>query len=111
MPTDTNKHAITIPVSTDDPDVVADLETAVLDIENHLVGRYSDTTDRSTRNPSPQLGEIAYMMDTDIMYVWGNDSGGTGWKQVWPPDVPAILSGTTVPDSGTGSDGDVFLKV
>ena len=44
-------------------------------LENRLVQRYSSSTDRTTRNPTPNEGELSYLTSTDV-YQWYN---GTTW--------------------------------
>lgn len=106
MATTTTNQQIRVPQSTDDPDVVDDLNKAVTDIEKKLVMVFNNATDRSTRVPSPTEGMLSYLKDTDIFYL----HNGVTWVQLVPA-LPTFSSGTAVPSNGSGANGDVFWKV
>lgn len=105
MATVTGNQGLRIPQTTDDPDVVTDLTNVVSDIEKRLVMVFNNTADRSTRLASPTEGMLSYLKDTDKYYTF------TGSAWVLLVMVPTFTTGTTVPSSGTGSDGDVFFKI
>lgn len=106
MATTTANQGIRVPQSTDDPDVVDDLNKAVLDIEKKLVMSFANVSDRTTRVPSPVEGMLGWMRDTDTFVKFD----GTAWANLVPV-VPSFTSGTVVPSNTSGSDGDVFFKV
>lgn len=106
MATTTANQQLPVPESTDDPDVVTDMTALATAIEKKLVMVFTSSSDRSTRVPSPTAGMFAAMTDSDTVVFYD----GAAWKQVYPPVVPAITNGTTVPSSGSGANGDVFFK-
>lgn len=105
MATTTSNQGIRIPQSTDDPDVVGDLNNAVADIEKKLVMVFNNTSDRSTRLPAPTEGMLSYLKDVDLYYTYN----GTAW--VLLVNVPAFTSGSSVPSNSVGNNGDVFFKI
>lgn len=107
MATTTADQAIRVPQSTDDPDIVADLTNAVLDMEKKLFRVYNSATDRNTKNASPVEGMVAYIKDVDQVHYYS----GSAWVQLYPPAVPTFSSGTSVPSNASGANGDVFFKV
>lgn len=106
MATTTGNQQIRVPQSTDDPDVVDDLNKAVTDIEKKLVMVFNSATDRSTRLSAPTEGMLSYLKDTDSYYFFN----GTAWTLLVPA-LPTFSSGTSVPSNGSGANGDVFWKV
>lgn len=106
MPTTTPGQDFPVPVSTDDPNIPDDMLTLATAIEKRVVGVYTSSTDRSTRVPTPQEGQFAYMADTNT-FAYFNGSSWVGF----PTPVPAITSGTAAPNNADGADGDVYFKV
>lgn len=76
-------------------------------VEKRVVGVYASTSDRDTKlSGKLEEGLVAFTKDTDRLYFYT----GSQWIQFYPVVVPAILSGTTTPSNGTGSNGDIYLK-
>lgn len=107
MPTTSANQGIRVLQSTDNPDVVDDVNTIAAALELRVVGTYNSAADRSTRVPSPVQGMVSVLKDTNTLQLYS----GTTWLTVYPPAVPSITSGTSVPSNGTGVNGDVFFKV
>lgn len=107
MPTTSANQGIRVLLSTDDPDVVDDINTIRASLELRVVGTYSTTADRSTRVPSPTQGMISVLRDTNTVQLFN----GSTWVTIYPPPVPAITSGTSVPANSSGTNGDLFLKL
>jgi hypothetical protein len=104
----TGKHGIHYPLDTDNPEIPNDIQYAVLDIESHLVGIYTGTTDRTTRNGSPTEGEVGYMKDTNTLVAYD----GSAWVTISAPTgIVNITSGPVVPANTSGNNGDVFFRV
>lgn len=106
MATTTANQAIRIPQTTDDPDVVDDITKAVLDLEKRVVMVFDNSSDRSSRVPTPTEGMLSYLKDTDLYYFYS----GTAWTAL-VPSVPTFSSGTAVPSNSSGNNGDIFFKV
>ena len=54
--------------------------TPAFGLENRLVQRYLGSVDRTTRNPTPNEGELSYLIDTNV-YEWYN---GAAWVESAP---------------------------
>lgn len=106
MPTTTTAQAFPVPVSTDDPDIAADLLTLATAIEKRVAGVYNNAADRDAKITSPQEGQVAFLKDTNNWTYYN----GTIWDLMFP-DLPSFSSGTTVPSNASGANGDVFFKV
>lgn len=106
MATTTANQAIRVPQSTDDPDVVDDLNKAILDVEKKLVMVFNSASDRSTRVTTPTEGMLSYQKDTDLYYTYN----GAAWVALLPA-VPTFTYGTAVPSNASGANGDVFWKI
>lgn len=104
MPTTTSNQGFPLPVAGDDPNVPDDLNTLALAIERRVVGVYNSTSDRSTRVPAPQEGQVAYLKDSNTFTYYT----GSAWAEMFPAQV-SITSGTANPTGG--SNGDVYFKV
>lgn len=107
MPTTTADQGLPLPVSADDPDVVADLAAVVAAMEKKLVRTYTSATDRNAKNASPTEGQVAYLLDVNTLTYYT----GSAWANMFPPTIPAFTSGTAVPANSVGVNGDVFFKV
>lgn len=105
MSATTANQAMPYPTSTDDPDVPSDMQALALALEKKLVMVFTDSTDRSTKVPSPTAGMFSVLTATNVMAMYN----GSTWVQVYPP-VITITRGTVVPSNSSGVDGDVFLK-
>ena len=106
MPTSTPAQGFPVMSETDYPDIPADVLSLATAIEKRVVGVYNDTTDRSTKVPSPQEGQVAYLKDTNTFTYYD----GAAWQAMFQ-QPPSFTSGTSVPSSGTGNNGDVYFKV
>lgn len=106
MATTTANQGIRVPEDTDDPDIVDDLTKAVQDLEKISVMKFTSTSNRDTKVPSPTAG--MFCITTDTGKVWYYTSS---WVQIYPASFPTITSGSTVPGDGSGANGDIFLKV
>jgi len=82
------------------------MNSLALAVERRVFGVYNNVTDRNTRVPSPQEGQVAFIKDTDS-FVYYN---GTAWTDMFT-QPPSFTSGTSVPSNATGNNGDVFFKV
>ena len=105
MPTTTPGQALPIPVDGDNPDITDDLEQLALAIEKRLVGVYNNVAARSAAVTAPQEGQFAFMKDTNTFAYYD----GATWV-AFPTAAPAITSGTSVPSSGDGANGDIYFK-
>jgi len=106
MSTTTANQGLPVPVTGDDPDVVGDVTALAQAIEKKLVMVFSSASDRTSKVPSPTSGMFSVRTDADIVEYYD----GAAWKQVYPPAVPAVTNGSSVPSNGTGANGDVFFK-
>jgi len=79
MTTTTTDQGLIIPVGSDPANVPTTFSqfvtTAVSGMENRLVKRYLSATDRTTRNPTPNTGELSWRLD-GLLYEYYN---GTAW--------------------------------
>lgn len=105
MVTTTPGQSFPVPESTDDPNVPDDMNNLALAVERRVFGVYNNVTDRNTRVPAPQEGQVAFIKDTDA-FVFYN---GTSWEPMFE-QPPTFFSGTSVPSSGLGVNGDVYFK-
>lgn len=106
MATTTPQQLFPIPSEGDLPDVPVDLAALANAIEKRVAGVYNSTSDRSTKITSPQEGQVAYLKDTNTWTFYD----GSAWQPMFAA-VPTFSSGSTVPSSGSGNNGDVFFKV
>lgn len=104
MPTTTANQGWTLPVGTDDPNIVADLTTVVLQIEKQVIGIYTSVSDRNTTATSPLEGQFAYLADTNALTYY------TGSAWVTLGNTSRVITVSTSAPSG-GSDGDIHFKV
>lgn len=78
----TTNQGLVLPEDTDLGDVTTAMANYNNGVENRLVQRYDSAVDRSVRNPSPNKGELSYLIDTDVHerfdgVAWRNTRGGT----------------------------------
>lgn len=66
--------------------------------------KYANAAARDAAIPSPGEGDMCWVMDINVFQV----HDGSSWQQVFPPDFPAISSGTAAPSGG--SDGDLYFQ-
>jgi hypothetical protein len=86
----------------DVPDFFLALTTS---LDAKLPAVFNDTTDRTTKWPSPTAGRICWMKDgTPRLTVFD----GTTWKAVYVGN-PRVLSGTAAP-TGSAIAGDLYVQ-
>ena len=107
MPTTSANQGIRVLLTSDDPNIPDDVNTIAAALELRVVGTYTSVSDRSSRVPSPIQGMVSILKDSNTLQIYS----GSTWLTVYPPPVPSITSGTSVPSNGTGANGDVFFKV
>lgn len=78
MPDITPNQGLTLPNATDNANGPLAFDDYNDDVENRLVQRYSSLTDRSVRNPTPAIGELAYIQSIDEYQRFQTPS----WKSV-----------------------------
>ena len=105
MPTTTPGQSFPVPVLGDDPNVPDDMTNLALAIERRVFGVYNTVTDRNTRVPAPQEGQVAYIKDTNA-FVYFND---VAWVEMFQ-QPPTFYNGTTVPSNTQGVNGDVYFR-
>jgi hypothetical protein len=105
MPTTTPGQSFPVPVEGDDPNVPDDMNNLALAIERRVFGVYNTVTDRNTRVPAPQEGQVAFIKDTNA-FVYYN---GTAWTDIFQ-QPPVFYQGTTVPSNTLGVNGDVYFR-
>jgi hypothetical protein len=76
-----------------------------LAIERRVFGVYNTVTDRNTRVPAPEEGQVAYIKDADSFLYFN----GTQWTDIFQ-QPPAFLHGTTVPANTLGVNGDLYFR-
>lgn len=106
MPMYTTAQGFPVPVSTDDPDIAADLLALATAIEKRVAGVYNNAADRDAKITGLLEGQVAYLKDTNNWTFYN----GTAWDLMFP-DLPSFSSGTSVPSNASGANGDVFFKV
>lgn len=106
MTANTANQNLPYPLATDAPNPPSDIQNLALAVEKKLVQVFTSTSDRSTRLPAPTAGMVSVRTDVDIVEVYD----GAAWQQIYPPKVPAVTNGTTVPSNSSGANGDVFFK-
>lgn len=109
MPTTTTNQGLPLPTNTDDPNIPEDLTSLATAIESRLVLRYANTSDRSTKNPSPTEGQFSYLTGDNTFWFYN----GSAWAQLYLYSTPrpTFHVGTSAPSSGTGVNGDVYFRV
>lgn len=75
----TTNQGLILPDGTDNANVPLSftdfVTTAGSGMENRLVQRYLSAADRTVRNPTPNEGELSYLIDTDAFFFYN----GTAW--------------------------------
>lgn len=82
MSTSTTNQGLVLPTDSDLGDVTTAMSNYNAGVESRLVQRYESAVDRGVRNPSPNKGELSYLIDTDVHerydgVQWRNIRGGT----------------------------------
>jgi hypothetical protein len=102
----TANQQLPYPTAADDPNVPQDIQALAEAVDKKVVMVFASVSDRSTRVPAPTAGMLGVMNDTDTVVFYD----GAAWKTIYPPPVPAVTNGTTVPSNSSGANGDVFYK-
>lgn len=76
MTTSTTDQGLILPVDGDLNDVTTSLASYNTGVESRLVKRYESAVDRGVRNPSPNKGELSYLIDSDVHERWD----GANWR-------------------------------
>ena len=79
-----------IPVGTDPANVPSDLLAAASWLERFAVPRYTNAADRTAKNPTPVLGQFAWLLDLACAQVFN----GTSWVTL---SLPSQVTDTTRP--------------
>lgn len=95
MTTLTSNQGLILPAGSDTNNVPGSFDDYNDGVENRLVQRYLSSADRLVRNPTPNTGELSYIIDA------GRYERYTG--STWARIVPAGYVGTTVRTSAPGS--------
>lgn len=106
MPTTTTAQGFPVMVDGDDPNIPEDIMNLTKAIEKRVMGVYNTATDRNTKLPTPEEGQVAYLKDTNTFTFYT----GSAWTNMFTAP-PTFTSGATVPANTSGSNGDVFFKV
>lgn len=102
----TDNQGLPYPTAGDDPDIPEDMQNLAEAVETKLVMVFTDSSDRSAKVPAPTSGMCSVLTGSDVVEFWD----GAAWKRIYPPQVPAVTNGTSVPSNGSGTNGDVFFK-
>ena len=78
MSTPTTDQGLILPVDADLGDVTTAMSSYNTGVESRLVKRYESAVDRGVRNPSPNKGEISYLIDSDVHERWD----GANWRNI-----------------------------
>lgn len=81
------------------------IETLVKQIEKAVVMVFDTSTQMAQRIPVPTEGMVAWVKDANTLYV----HDGSSWVQVYPVS-PRIYSGSVLPSSSLGKDGDIYFR-
>ena len=73
--------------------------------ERRAGARYANMSALSSKLPSPNAGDSAWIVDTKVLLVFD----GSTWVRVYPSS-PQIFFGATDPSSGLGSVNDIYFK-
>lgn len=96
------------PAPTQEPaDVPLFLRRLAEAIEKKVVQVYASVQDRSTKNPNPTEGQLAWLSDTNQLTI---RTGSNTWDVIWPDASPDVLSGTAAPAASLGKNGDIYLR-
>lgn len=106
MATTTPHQLFPVPENGDDPNIPGDMQALAAAIEKRVMGVYTSIADRDARITAPQDGQFAYVQQENKVYVFQDGA----WAQ-YPPPVPTITYGTSVPSNGVGNNGDIFFRI
>lgn len=106
MATTTANQGMPYPQSSDTPaDTPLFIQNLAQALEKKLVQVFTTSTDRDTKLTSPTNGMFCVLTTPGEMYL----RTGGAWVKTYPVDSH-ILSGTTTPSSGSGNNGDIYIK-
>ena len=105
MTTTTSDQQLIIPSNSDVNDVVTHFSSYTLGSSNNgaesrLVKRYASAADRTTRNATPNEGELSYLMDVNEI----DSYDGAAWQYVWSTRMPRGIMATPI-TTATQSSG------
>lgn len=102
----TANQAMPYPLSSEKvADVNDHIRKLALAVEKQVVMKFATMTDMNTKIPVPVDGMMAYINDTDLLYLRIKGA----WARVYPAS-PTIYSGTTAPASSLGQTGDIYIQ-
>lgn len=78
MTATTPNQGLILPTDGDLGDVTTAMDSYNDGVENRLVQRYESSVDRSVRNPTPNKGELSYLIDTDVHERYD----GVEWRSI-----------------------------
>lgn len=81
------------------------IEKLVKEIEKTVVMVFDTSAQMAQRVPVPTEGMVAWVKDANVLYV----HTGSAWAQVYPV-TPRIYSGSALPDSSLGNNGDIYFR-
>lgn len=76
-------------------------------MENRLVQRYLSSTDRASRNPTPNEGELSYLADTNV-YEFFNGSAWVNIAKGFVADLSRVVNSAGVTTTETVLDSITF---
>lgn len=105
MPSNTADQQLIIPANTDLNDVPTSISQLILGLatnglESRLVKRYASAADRTTRNPTPNTGELCYRVDAGVFEYYN----GSTWTYAWAQGMISSISRGTVSANITGTE-------
>lgn len=108
MSTTTGNQGLILPDDSDLGDVTTAMDNYNDGVENRLVQRYDSSVDRSVRNPTPNKGELSYLIDTDVHERFD----GTSWRNIRGGSDHFFLPGETGTQSVTFTNqSSYFVQV
>lgn len=113
MPTNTPNQGLVLPVDSDLNDVATALASYNAGVENRLVMKFLNATDRSARYPTAVEGDLSYLAAED-RYEWYS---GSSWQTIFSPSawttyVPTWgVTGGTPSTIGNGSLSGRYQQV
>ena len=103
MTTLTPDQGLVLPTSTDGDNVPQSLDDYNDGVESRLVKRYSSSADRTTRNPTPNEGELSYLTSTGLYDTYD----GSAWAELLDARPRGVMgTPTTSTLNGTATAAD-----
>lgn len=75
------------------------------DIEKQAVMRFANSTEFSSKVPTPEEGMVYYLTDDKELYIYADSAS----HRLWPPE-PKISYGTAAP-TGAGESGEIYFEI